>query len=71
MRRKLLSLERDVIHSVTNPLDSVTAGWHVYGGELSLGAPRSMWDGETLLEAPLDHQRDYGAIDAYNARLID
>ena len=66
-----LSLERDVIHSVTNPLDIVTGSLHVYGGDLSPAAPRSMWDGETLAEAPLDHQRDDRAIEAYNARLID
>ena len=50
-----LSLERDVIHSVTNPLDIVTASLHVYGGDL-VSAARSMWDGETLVEAPLDYQ---------------
>jgi predicted metal-dependent enzyme (double-stranded beta helix superfamily) len=65
-----LSLERDVIHSVTNPLDKVTAGLHVYGGDLA-AAPRSMWDGETLVEAPLDFQRDDHAVDAYNAKLTD
>jgi predicted metal-dependent enzyme (double-stranded beta helix superfamily) len=51
-----LSLERDVIHSVTNPLDKVTAGLHVYGGDLAPAAPRSMWNGETLVEAPLDYR---------------
>jgi predicted metal-dependent enzyme (double-stranded beta helix superfamily) len=65
-----LSLERDAIHSVTNPLDKVTASLHVYGGDLA-SAPRSMWDGETLVEAPLDYQRDDRAADAYNAQLMD
>ena len=64
------SLERDIIHSVTNPLDTVTASLHVYGGDLSPGAPRSMWDGVTLVESPLDHNRDDRAIAAYNARLV-
>ena len=36
-----LSLEQDVIHSVTNPLDKITAGLHIYGGNLASGAPRS------------------------------
>ena len=63
------SLDRDVIHSVTNPLDTVTAGLHVYGGDLRPGAPRSMWDGDTLMEAPLNYVRDDRAVDAYNARL--
>jgi len=64
------SLEHDVIHSVTNPLDKVTAGLHVYGGDLST-APRSAWDGETLVEAPLDYARDDRAVEAYNARFAD
>lgn len=65
-----LSLERDAIHSVTNPLDKVTASLHVYGGDLA-SAARSMWDGESLVEAPLDYQRDDRAVDAYNAQLAD
>jgi predicted metal-dependent enzyme (double-stranded beta helix superfamily) len=66
-----LSLEHDVIHSVTNPLDSVTAGLHVYGGDLAMGAPRSMWDGETLAEAALDYAREDRAAEIYNAGLTD
>jgi predicted metal-dependent enzyme (double-stranded beta helix superfamily) len=64
------SFDFDVIHSVTNPLDKVTAGIHVYGGDLSL-PPRSAWDGDTLTEAPLSHARDIRAIEAYNATLTD
>jgi hypothetical protein len=30
-----------------------------------------MWDGETLVEAPLDHLRDDRAIEAHNARFAD
>ena len=66
-----ISLDPDAIHSVINPLDIVTAGLHVYGGDLSPAAPRSMWDGKTLVEAPLDHARDDLAFDQYNARLAD
>lgn len=66
-----LSLGDDVIHSVTNPLDKVTAGLHVYGGDLSPGAPRSAWDGETLIEAPFDHLKEMRAAEAHNARLTD
>jgi predicted metal-dependent enzyme (double-stranded beta helix superfamily) len=62
------SLADDVIHSVNNPLDRITAALHVYGGDL-LAAPRSMWDGETLMEGPIDLARDIRAIDAYNATL--
>jgi predicted metal-dependent enzyme (double-stranded beta helix superfamily) len=64
------SLEQDIIHSVTNPLDRVTAGLHVYGGDLP-SANRSMWNGETLVEAPLDYLRDDRAVAAYNTSLID
>jgi predicted metal-dependent enzyme (double-stranded beta helix superfamily) len=66
-----LSLKSDAIHSVTNPLDTVTAGLHVYGGDLFPAAPRSMWHGETLVEAPLGYERDDRAVDIYNARLTD
>jgi predicted metal-dependent enzyme (double-stranded beta helix superfamily) len=64
------SLDHDVIHSVTNPLDRVTLGLHVYGGDL-FAVPRSMWDGETLVEAPLDHARDDRAVETYIARFTD
>ena len=62
------SLDREAIHSVNNPLDRLTAALHLYGGDLSM-QPRTMWDGETLVEAPIDHARDYRAIDVYNASL--
>jgi predicted metal-dependent enzyme (double-stranded beta helix superfamily) len=48
-------LDRDVIHSVTNPLDRLTAALHVYGGDF-FGTGRSEWDRETLLERPYDFE---------------
>ena len=60
-----VSLPPDVIHSVNNPLDRLSAGLHVYGGDLNAG-PRSMWDVDTLQEAPLDHARDIRANNAFN-----
>ncbi len=60
------SLEHDAIHSVTNPLDRVTLGLHVYGGDLPFGAPRSSWDGETLVETPLSYERDHRVAKQYN-----
>lgn len=63
------SLEHDAIHSVTNPLDKVSLGLHVYGGVLPFGAPRSSWDGETLVELPLNYERSGRAVEAYNAAL--
>ncbi len=63
------SLDHDAIHSVTNPLDRVTHGLHVYGGDLPMAAPRSAWNGETLVEEPLDYTRDIRAVETYNARV--
>lgn len=63
------SLKRDAIHSVNNPLDRITAGLHLYGGDLPI-QPRAMWDGETLVEGSIDHARDYRAMEAYNASLV-
>ena len=63
------SLRQDAIHSVTNPLDRITAGLHVYGGDLAI-QPRSMWNGETLVEGPIDHTRDYRAMDIYNTGVV-
>jgi len=63
------SLADDAIHSVNNPLDRITGALHVYGGDL-LAVPRRMWDGETLMEGPIDLARDIRASDAYNASLV-
>jgi len=47
-------LGRDVIHSVTNPLDRLTAAIHVYGGDF-YGGGRSDWNPENLLERDYDY----------------
>jgi predicted metal-dependent enzyme (double-stranded beta helix superfamily) len=65
------ALSPDVIHSVTNPLDTVTAGLHIYGGDLSAASARRMWEGAALVEAPLDYRRDDRFIATYNASLAD
>ncbi len=41
----------DVIHSVVNPLTTLTGAIHVYGGAF-FDRPRSDWDPETLEELP-------------------
>ena len=46
-------LGRDIVHSVVNPLDRISAAIHVYDGPF-LTAKRSMWDAETLKEEPYD-----------------
>jgi predicted metal-dependent enzyme (double-stranded beta helix superfamily) len=46
-------LGRDVIHSVINPLRKISGAIHVYDGDF-FAIGRSMWDAETLAEAPYD-----------------
>ena len=49
------TLDRDVIHSVLNPLGKMTCAIHVYGGDFfDPVEPRSAWDHETLIEQPWD-----------------
>ena len=62
------SLPRDVIHSVTNPLERFTGGLHIYGGDF-FDTPRSLWDAETLKEGPSDGARVRAIFEAENARL--
>lgn len=46
-------LDRDVIHSVLNPIEKMTCAIHVYGGDFfHPSVPRSEWDHETLVERP-------------------
>ncbi len=49
-------LGRDVVHSVTNPIEKITAALHVYGGDF-FAPGRSEWDPETLEERPFDVER--------------
>ncbi len=46
-------LGSDTIHSVVNPLAKISGAIHVYLGDF-LAVERSMWDSETLVEAPYD-----------------
>ena len=51
----VVTLGRDIIHSVTNPIGKVTRAIHVYGGDFfAPERPRSEWDHETLVERPWD-----------------
>ena len=56
-------LDRNIIHSVFNPLDRLTAALHVYGGNF-FGTGRSEWDRETLLERPYDFELRRRLIEA-------
>jgi len=54
--REAFPLDRDIIHSVTNPIGRLTGAIHVYGGDF-FGVPRSEWDPELLTEQPYDVQK--------------
>jgi predicted metal-dependent enzyme (double-stranded beta helix superfamily) len=52
------TLDRDVIHSVLNPIGKMTCAIHVYGGDFfAPPTPRSEWDHETLTERPWNVER--------------
>jgi len=46
-------LGHDIVHSVINPLNKISAAIHVYLGNF-LEIERSMWNAETLVEEPYD-----------------
>ena len=50
---EVLVLGDDTIHSVTNPLDRLTAAIHVYGGDF-VNQPRSQWGPGERVERPYD-----------------
>jgi predicted metal-dependent enzyme (double-stranded beta helix superfamily) len=47
-------LGRDIIHSVTNPLDKLSYALHVYDGDFIAAEGKSCWHAETLAEQPYD-----------------
>jgi len=47
-------LGRDIIHSVTNPLDKLSYALHVYDGDFISAVGKSCWHAETLAELPYD-----------------
>jgi len=61
-------LGRDIVHSVTNPLDKLAGAIHVYGGDF-FAVQRSEWDPETLLEKPYDIDKNMRLFQDANARL--
>jgi predicted metal-dependent enzyme (double-stranded beta helix superfamily) len=50
-------LGKDIIHSVTNPINRLSGAIHVYGGDF-FGIDRSEWNPETLLERPYDVEKN-------------
>jgi len=61
-------LGASIIHAVTNPLDRITGGIHVYGGDF-FTTPRSEWDPKTFAEQPYDVADTMRAFEASNAGL--
>lgn len=55
-------------HSVTNPLDQITAAIHVYGGDF-FATQRSEWNPRTFEERPYDVADTLRAFEESNARL--
>lgn len=49
-------LGKDIIHSVSNPIDQLSGAIHIYGGDF-FEAERSEWDAENLTERPIDLER--------------
>lgn len=49
-------LGKDIIHSVSNPIDRLSGAIHIYGGDF-FEAERSEWDAENLTERPIDMER--------------
>jgi len=62
------SLAVDVIHSVANPIDGLSAALHVYGGDL-YATERSEWDALALTEKPHDKTFAKLAFERANAAL--
>ena len=61
-------LGRDIIHTVTNPLDRLTGAIHVYGGDF-YAVTRSEWDPETLSERRYDIERNTRLFEQANRAL--
>jgi predicted metal-dependent enzyme (double-stranded beta helix superfamily) len=60
-------LGKDIVHSVTNPIEKLTGAIHIYGGDF-FGVDRSEWDPETLRHQPYDLERNMRMFQEANAR---
>ena len=60
-------LGRDIIHSVTNPIEKLTGAIHIYGGDF-FNQPRSEWDPESLTERPYDVEKNMRLFREANER---
>jgi predicted metal-dependent enzyme (double-stranded beta helix superfamily) len=66
--RGVIPLGDSVIHAVTNPLEQITAGIQVYGGDF-FAVPRSEWDPKTFEEHPFDLKHAMQVFEESNERL--
>ena len=67
MPGRAAALGKDIIHSVTNPIEKMTSALHVYGGNF-FAPGRSEWDPETLSEHPFDVEKSRRLFREANAR---
>lgn len=61
-------LGRDIVHSVTNPIEKLTGAIHFYGGDF-FAVTRSEWDPEELMERAYDIDKNLRLFEEANARL--
>jgi predicted metal-dependent enzyme (double-stranded beta helix superfamily) len=62
-------LGRDIVHSVTNPIEKLTGAIHLYGGDF-FAVTRSEWDPETRMERAYDIDKNLRLFREANARLV-
>lgn len=67
--KEVAPLHEDVIHGVRNPLSTLTAAIHIYGGNF-FDEPRSEWDPQTLEEKPYDVEHMRAVFAEENAKLL-
>lgn len=61
------ALGKDIVHSVTNPIEKFTCAIHIYGGDF-FNEPRSEWDPERLTEKPYDVEKNLRLFKEANER---
>jgi predicted metal-dependent enzyme (double-stranded beta helix superfamily) len=65
-----IPLGEPIIHSVTNPLDTITAAIHIYPGDF-FDTPRSEWDPETYKEHPYDVEHTLRVFEESNRNISE
>jgi predicted metal-dependent enzyme (double-stranded beta helix superfamily) len=60
-------LGKDIVHSVTNPIERLTGAIHIYGGDF-FSVARSEWEPDKLTERPYDLAKNMRLFQEANAR---